>query len=724
MTSANSPTSERSGRRAEPVLRPDAIRVGRLTHAAGHWTLGIDLELALTPGGELEPNERRPEAEALAGEPTLDAPSTAGAEETLAADTSDAAAGKRPREATQPARLAKARAPTARRFAFDRKKFLAGYTAAFSKLDARQRKGLDALLTAAEADAALSDLRWLAYMLATVQHECAGTWRPIEEYGKGAGRPYGKPVVVTDPQGKKHRNVYYGRGYVQLTWQSNYRKMGKLLKNRLLYEPELALRPAVAYRIMSSGMRRGLFTGKKLADYIRGDRCDYVNARRIINALDQAQKLARNARTLEKILRRSCVTPAARRAKAPAEEARATSAPPTGEPARASSGARTASRAVAARYHGESDWLSTFDGRERVRWDALALNREAKALRKADGFNVPAKHQPELWQWKPGDATTLKWRPQGITGSREEGSPERAAWLAVSWYGLAERGNAHRGARISLVDLQRGSPSHLQYRHVLLVQDARNIDKPELFRLPAEARRYQQLGGFAPVPIHAGGIAWVGDRLYVADTTLGLRVFDLTRLHAVEADETQARCGAEGGRMQAFNYAYVLPQVGYYRLSGTSPNSFVSVGRGASGRCLWSGQYLKKDSKRTPSLFGWPLEASGAIDTARAPELFQPNEGGGPVFNMQGAYRAGGATWMTVTGRAEAHGSTARLVTQAPRKKGLRWRWPHGAEDLYLAADTQILWCLTEYAASEGDGERVVFGVSFPTYAPSAHSAA
>jgi hypothetical protein len=597
---------------------------------------------------------------------------------------------------------------------FDRKRFLQGYTAAFSKLDARQRQGLNALLTAAEADAALTDLRWLAYMLATVQHECAGTWRPIEEYGRGAGRPYGKPVIVTDPEGKKHRNVYYGRGYVQLTWHGNYQKMGKLLKNRLLYDPALALQPAVAYRIMSLGMRRGMFTGKKLADYIRAGKRDYLNARRIINGLDRAQKLAGNAVKLEAILRRSRVEVApARRSGAPPKEL----------------GAVLAERAharprAAAQYHDESDWLAAFEGRPRARWDAIDLNRQAKPRRKADGFNVPAKHQPQLWQWQGGDATTLEWRPQGVTGSREDGSPDRPRWLAVSWYGRAEEGNAHRGARISLVCLERESPSFLGYRHVLLVQAVRNIEKPELFRLPAEARRYKQHGGFAPVPIHAGGMAWVGDRLYVADTTLGLRVFDLTRLYAVQADPSQSRCGIADGEMYAFNYGYVLPQIGYYRMTGAAPHSFVSMGSGAHGRCLWTGQYLTKAAQRAPTLFAWPLQPDGAIDPRRAPEVFQPNDGGARAFNIQGAYRAEGATWLTVTGRPEQHGSTARLITQAPKQKGLRWRWPHGSEDLYLEADTQTLWCLTEYTMSESKGERVVFGVSFPTYAPDLHQAA
>lgn len=280
----------------ELVARFEDVKVGVRKLSAERCVIGVDIDLALDAGepgvedGESEGPEYSLDADEVTG-----MLSTPPAQRKLTPLAAPAAPGVQPRPR--------------RRWKFDRRKFFRGYAAAFSRLDQRQMAGLHALLTAAEADPQITDLRWLAYMLATVQHECAGTWRPIEEYGKGAGRPYGRPVVVTDPQGKRYRNVYYGRGYVQLTWKANYQRMGKLLKNRLLYNPALALRPAIAYRIMSAGMRRGLFTGKKLADYIHGKKADYVNARRIINGLDQAQKLARNAVKLANILRRSAVRP-------------------------------------------------------------------------------------------------------------------------------------------------------------------------------------------------------------------------------------------------------------------------------------------------------------------------------------------------------------------------------------------------------------------------------
>ena len=53
-------------------------------------------------------------------------------------------------------------------------------------LNQDQVDGFNAILDA-WAESSLSDLRWLAYMLATTFHETARTMRPIREYG---GRTY------------------------------------------------------------------------------------------------------------------------------------------------------------------------------------------------------------------------------------------------------------------------------------------------------------------------------------------------------------------------------------------------------------------------------------------------------------------------------------------------------------------------------------------------------
>jgi len=190
---------------------------------------------------------------------------------------------------------------------FDHKIFFDLYRDVYGPLTQAKVDGIESVLNGIEADAEVTDVRWAAYMMATIKHECADTWKPIEEYGKGRGRPYGNPVTVTGSDGKKYANTYYGRGYVQLTWKDNYSRLSKVLGlgDDLLINPRRALEPAIAYDIMSYGMRHGAFTGKKLADYIHDETCDYKNARRIINALDQWEKIKQYAETLESFLTES-----------------------------------------------------------------------------------------------------------------------------------------------------------------------------------------------------------------------------------------------------------------------------------------------------------------------------------------------------------------------------------------------------------------------------------
>ena len=161
-----------------------------------------------------------------------------------------------------------------------------------------QETALSQILDMMEHDETLDDLRQCAYFLATIEHETAHTYRPVEEYGKGAGHAYGKP----DP---RTGQTYYGRGYVQITWLSNYGHLGQVLGLDLINHPELALAPHTSYQIASQGMTKGLFTGRRLSNYINNEKCDYVNARRIINGLDKADKIASRAEHFEECLRAS-----------------------------------------------------------------------------------------------------------------------------------------------------------------------------------------------------------------------------------------------------------------------------------------------------------------------------------------------------------------------------------------------------------------------------------
>jgi hypothetical protein len=188
--------------------------------------------------------------------------------------------------------------------------FFNGYRNIYGKLNQTQVSGLDNLLTAIELDADVSDLRWAAYMLATVKHECADTYQPITERG---AKSYFDKYETGTALGKRLGNtvkgdgyLYRGRGYVQITGRFNYQTLGTKLSltgdDDLVLHPDNALHPGVAYRILSYGMRHGTFTGKKLADYINAKGADYRQARRIINGLDKADLIQGYATNFEAVL--------------------------------------------------------------------------------------------------------------------------------------------------------------------------------------------------------------------------------------------------------------------------------------------------------------------------------------------------------------------------------------------------------------------------------------
>jgi hypothetical protein len=88
---------------------------------------------------------------------------------------------------------------------------------------------------------------------------------------------------------------------VQPTWKLNHDKLGRAigLGNGLLLHLEHALEPSTAYSILPYGMRQGSFTTRKLSDYIHDNICDCLQARTIINALDQAALIQGYAEQLE-----------------------------------------------------------------------------------------------------------------------------------------------------------------------------------------------------------------------------------------------------------------------------------------------------------------------------------------------------------------------------------------------------------------------------------------
>jgi hypothetical protein len=114
-------------------------------------------------------------------------------------------------------------------------------------------------------DPGIKDIRWAAYILATVDRETGQSFKPNEEVGKGGNAKYAKPKQIVDHLGcrgqknKVYTNKYYGRGYVHLSWEDNYKAIGKAygIGDELHINPYRALEPKIAYFATSYGMRHG-----------------------------------------------------------------------------------------------------------------------------------------------------------------------------------------------------------------------------------------------------------------------------------------------------------------------------------------------------------------------------------------------------------------------------------------------------------------------------------
>ncbi|MGK6342036.1 hypothetical protein ACMGDK_07350 [Chryseobacterium sp. DT-3] len=161
----------------------------------------------------------------------------------------------------------------------------------------------------------------IAYMLATAKHETGETFDPVEEanwLSWNVRKKYFEEMY--DPilgKNEKRRSMalenentaqgdgekYFGRGYVQLTWKKNYRRMQEKFKVNFVDNRNNALDHELAMKIMIYGSEEGIFTGMKLSNYINDNKKDYYNARRVINGTDKATTIEGYAEKIEKCLK-------------------------------------------------------------------------------------------------------------------------------------------------------------------------------------------------------------------------------------------------------------------------------------------------------------------------------------------------------------------------------------------------------------------------------------
>lgn len=179
------------------------------------------------------------------------------------------------------------------------KEFFAKVREGFGPLAQNQVAGINILL-----DATMGlPLPHRAYVLATAWHETGPAssslhltprreiWGPTKAQLGYEGRADLGNTLQGD--GKR----YMGRGYVQITGRRNYHLASGIVGADLVGNPDLALQPSIAAKIIVDGMTKGWFTGKKMADY-----SGYEDMRRVVNGTDKAGLIAGYAEKFEDAL--------------------------------------------------------------------------------------------------------------------------------------------------------------------------------------------------------------------------------------------------------------------------------------------------------------------------------------------------------------------------------------------------------------------------------------
>ncbi len=159
----------------------------------------------------------------------------------------------------------------------------------------------------------ITNVRRIAYVLATAHHSCHFGAALVEAAGgpeRGGGYERYEPgtelgtLLGNTQRGDGER--FCGRGFVPIrgrtlyaTWSARLSLPDHIVDGVALpffvAQPAAPARPDIAARILVRGMRDGLFTGIPLGSYVNDKKTDYFNARRVIDGIKNAREVAETA---------------------------------------------------------------------------------------------------------------------------------------------------------------------------------------------------------------------------------------------------------------------------------------------------------------------------------------------------------------------------------------------------------------------------------------------
>ncbi|MFI2345810.1 hypothetical protein ACH492_01845 [Streptomyces sp. NPDC019443] len=310
-------------------------------------------------------------------------------------------------------------------------------------------------------------------------------------------------------------------------------------------------------------------------------------------------------------------------------------------------------------------WLTRRFGKYDAAEISLARAWGVTKLSPAEVPSWPAR-SPEpafAFGWSPNDPdanTKGKWHPQGVTTYYDAMGRNRKRMM-VSWY---DQSSADNGARIAVIDRSGSDP---RYHYVALVKAVKSGS------------------GYAAEPIsglHAGGLAWYRNRLYVTDSKNGaLLVFNTDELfkfggatpYAMPLSRTYQADDDSKARLKFSQVSVDRTSLqGPFRRATLIVNEWVPdkkpqlVGRWSFA--YGSGSLLLSDRTRAQSSSVYRVERGSGLP-------------GGT--GIQGAVAIGNTLYLSVSdGANEGYFSAVALNREGVGTAVTKWRVPRGPEDL------------------------------------------